>query len=210
MLLFVCVVLLLPYIAKAQNRPRNPTRRMQPKRTPPNRVLNKVQPARQTRPRAQQQAMRTRVQNNQNGHKRIKPAVVRGYFDVQWCDDDPFGIFPDDLYCDGYWYCDNGEIFEGICPEETPVFDMDYLECYEDDGTSWCLPWSNGEEIWEGECPADLNELAFLPGDTCDDYFICINGFPRQWWCAPGQHWDEGMQHCDSPISAGCDVRKNS
>lgn len=58
----------------------------------------------------------------------------------------------------------------------------------------------------DSECPTNTDEVVFLPGPHCDDYYICINGVPRLMECRQGQHWNIESQYCDDPHSAGCDV----
>lgn len=58
----------------------------------------------------------------------------------------------------------------------------------------------------DSECPTNTNDVVFLPGAYCDEYYICINGEPRRMECRQGQHWNEENQYCDDPHSAGCDV----
>lgn len=210
-LFILCLACAFLYYINAQTRVKNPPQRVQ-RRQPPARVLSKVQPAANTRTRAQQQAINARRVNKQRGigpkiskgQKRIKPATIRGYWDSGWCVEDPMGIFVHDD-CDKYWYCDNGEIYEGWCTDDLPIFDFEFLECAPEEW-GWCWAWNEGEGNWDAECPEDPNELGFVQGDTCEDYYICINGWPVQWWCAPGQHWNSLEWHCDTPAKAGCDV----
>ncbi|KAG5682548.1 hypothetical protein PVAND_011894 [Polypedilum vanderplanki] len=202
-----CVVCTFLYCINAQTRVRN--QQGVQRKQPPARVLNKVQPPANTRTRAQQQAIRLQALNKQRGimpkinkgHKRIKPASVRGYWDSSLCIEDPEGVFIHDD-CDKYWYCQDGEIYEYWCPDDLPIFDSVLLQCAPEEW-GWCAAW--GDNNWDAECPEDPNELGFIQGDTCEDYYICINGWPVQWWCAPGQHFNINEWHCDIPSLAGCD-----
>lgn len=60
----------------------------------------------------------------------------------------------------------------------------------------------------DSECPTNTNEVVFLPGELCEEYYICINGVPSLFECRQGQHWNIEKEYCDDPHAAGCDVRK--
>lgn len=58
----------------------------------------------------------------------------------------------------------------------------------------------------DSECPLNTNEVVFLPGEYCDEYYICLNGVPNLMSCRNGQHWNDFERYCDEPHLAGCDV----
>lgn len=58
----------------------------------------------------------------------------------------------------------------------------------------------------DSECPLNTNEVVFIPGEFCDNYYICLNGVPNVFFCREGQHWNTEKNHCDDPHNAGCDV----
>lgn len=136
--------------------------------------------------------------------KRPKPAKARSYWYPELCSDYPDldRIAHED--CDKYYQCyADGTHSVEWCPEDFPVFDYYDLECYDLD-YGICHLDAPSEE--DPECPLNSNDLVFLSGITCEDYYICNNGVPIQMWCRKGMHWNEALRYCDSPGNAGCDV----
>jgi hypothetical protein len=198
----LCLVILFINYVDGQNRPNRPVKpARRPYKTPPARVLNKVEP----KGRARQLLVRQRqTLKKPLTHGIIKPAQVRAYQD-DWCISDPEGIFFHED-CDKYYYCDeDGFLNEYWCPEETPIFDYYDLVCMAEGGDAMCWAWID-DGNWDGECPSDPNQVQFLPGENCNEYYICMNGWPSPLNCAPGQHWNQMWGYCDSPVNAQCDV----
>lgn len=133
--------------------------------------------------------------------RRPKPARGQSYWYPEVCFDFPDeDFFPHEEACDMYWEClEDGTAEERYCPEGE-TFDYEYLVCW-DEGICWVdAPEDNSE------CPIDSNELIFLPGETCENYYICNNGEPIPMTCAKGMHFSMEKQYCDTPVRAGCDV----
>lgn len=130
-----------------------------------------------------------------------RPAKARFYWYPEVCQEYPdYDAFPHEEACDMYWECQSdGIAVERFCPEGE-VFDYEYYVCW-DEGICW---WDAPEE--NSECPTNSNDLIFLPGDKCDNYYICINGQPTLMFCRPGMHWNMDKQYCDTPSNAKCDV----
>lgn len=65
------------------------------------------------------------------GGRNVKNGVKK-YIDPETC-----FMYPDEIYfthddCDKFWVCeDDGELWEGECPPETPIFDHEYFFCGE-------------------------------------------------------------------------------
>lgn len=135
---------------------------------------------------------------------RAKPATLRPFQD-EW---DPQQMCYDDLElwrladyeCDQYWECqDDGSALLFQC-DPGEIFDYEFLDCFED-----ALCWD--QEPQEDECPLNSNDvITFTDLENCGQYYICINGQPTLRSCRQGQHWNQAMQYCDNPGSAGCDV----
>lgn len=92
--------------------------------------------------------------------------------------------------------CDPGELFDpwtGFCEDE------EYVECLDNNWPDYPDP--------DAECPpAGSDEIRFLPSHYCEEYYICINGWPVLMHCRPGQHWNVWEEFCDDPENAGCEV----
>lgn len=202
----LCLVILYVNYVDAQNRPNRPVKpvRRPYKTPPPPRVLNIVEP----KGRARQQRLQIRqrqMSNKPNTHGKIKPAQVKAY-QHEWCEFDPEGRWASEDECDTYFYCDEyGDLQEYWCPPEKPILDYLSFFCMTEDEGGRCLPWDN-DDNWDAECPSDPYEVFFLPGGTCNDYYICLSGWPTLLDCAPGQHWNQIRGYCDSPLNAQCDV----
>lgn len=141
----------------------------------------------------------TKLRKRPQPARQTRPA--RPYWYPEICLDYPEndGFFPHEDYCDGYWVClDDGTAVEGFC-EEGEIFDAEGLYCAFD-----AVCWMDLPD--ETECPLNSNEIKFLPGDTCEDYYICNNGQPMPMRCAQGMHWNMVEENCDLPSRAGCDV----
>jgi hypothetical protein len=188
-LLVLCLLCAFFYCISAQNRVRRPPTR----NGPPPSVLRRVQPAANTRSRAQQAVITQRIRDKRRGirppisqgRKRIRPSTVRNYQDSSLCIDDPEGVFVHQQECGMYWYCFEGELYDEWCPEETPIFDyIDFICAPAEWGECWPdIGGDGGGGEWDDSCPQDPSELAFIRGDGCDDYYVCLSGWPVQWWC---------------------------
>lgn len=77
-----------------------------------------------------------------------------------------------------------------------------------DESICWIDIDSSNEPGEDSECPLNTKEVTFIPGEYCDEYYICLNGVPNMFLCREGQHWNEVMNYCDDPHVVGCDVRK--
>lgn len=203
----LCLVILYISETNAQIRSKPPVSVRRVKKPIPPRVLNKVAPA--SRTRQQQMKLNQRKQSTKKptfGH--IKPATIKSYQDTDWCVETPLGVFIHEQ-CDMFWWCDEeGNLWDDYCPDDRPVFDYEYLECFSlEDGP---LCWSDVDDgVWDAVCPDDPNEVFMLPGDNCDEYFVCISGISASFYCAPGQHFNPDMWYCDTPQNAQCDVSWN-
>ena len=200
------MILCINYV-EAQYRPSRPAMPARPAsryKKPPARVLNKVQPKGRTRQQQMQIKLR-QMSNNPLAHGRIKPAQVRAYQDER-CVDNPDERFPHETECDLFYYCgDDDNLYEWNCEGDTPIFDWYFQECMSvEEGQCW---HDVDDGNWDAACPENPYEIAFFYGETCNDYYICLNGFPTLLSCAPGQHWNEFMEYCDTPANAQCDVR---
>lgn len=134
---------------------------------------------------------------------RIKARQYQDWDPDQMCWDDPDLWRIADYECDQYWECEeDGTATFYQCPPGL-IFDFEWLDCYSREDGAMC--WSD-EEGQQGECPTNSNELVFLQGETCEDYYICMNGEPVQFWCREGQHWNMDRLYCDNPRTAGCNV----
>lgn len=60
--------------------------------------------------------------------------------------------------------------------------------------------------IYEGDIDftCDKNEVYSIPGN-CSAFIECSSGRPYVQTCAPGMHFNEKMQMCDTPCNARCD-----
>lgn len=69
------------------------------------------------------------------GKPKVNGLKPQPFWDPQFCIDDPnLEFFPDDLNCNQFWYCDEfGDLIEGFCPDESPIFDSVELFCGEPD-----------------------------------------------------------------------------
>lgn len=134
--------------------------------------------------------------------KRPNATKARPYWYPEVCFDYPNeDFFPHELACDMYWECQaDGTAEERWC-NEGEVFDYEYLTCW-DEG----ICWMDAPEEVDSECPLNSNNLIILPGETCENYYICNNGKPILMWCAKGMHFNMAQQYCESPARAGCDV----
>lgn len=135
--------------------------------------------------------------------KRPQPAntKAKAYWYDNLCIDNPdFDRFYHDD-CEQYYQCyEDGTWSIEWCPEGT-IFDFDLLECYEDG-----VCHNNVPADIDPRCPLVSNDLIFIGGITCEDYYICNNGIPIPMSCRKGMHWNSAMRYCDTPGKAGCDV----
>jgi hypothetical protein len=57
-------------------------------------------------------------------------AFVSGFDEI--CLDNPEAVWPHNTDCGMYIYCDDDFfVTDGFCPEETPIFDTEFLMCCE-------------------------------------------------------------------------------
>lgn len=195
------MILYINYV-EGQNRPGRPVIPARKFKTPPARVLNDVEPKGRTR---QRQMQIKRRQMSKSTPLRIRPSqAVRSYQD-DLCLDNPDKYYPHEEDCNMFYYCDEDfYLAPWTCPPEKPIFDYYFHECMSEEEDGMCYDPNDGS--WDDECPENPYEIAFLTGDTCEDYYICLNGWPMQWFCAPGQHWNQATGYCDTPANAQCDV----
>lgn len=199
----LCLVILYINYVDAQNRPGRPAVPVRkPYKTPPARVLNAVEPKGRTR---QRQMQIKRRQMSKSTPLRIKPAQAVRSYQSDVCFDDFEIQLPHEDECNWYYYCDDDyNLAVASCPPEAPIFDYLYHICMSEEEQGMCYEPNEGD--WDDECPTNVYEIAFLSGDTCEDYYICLSGWPMQWFCAPGQHWNQASGYCDTPANAQCDV----
>ncbi|CRK89764.1 CLUMA_CG003452, isoform A [Clunio marinus] len=148
--------------------------------------------------------------SNRRNNLRITPA--QGMFEPDFCE-----LFPDIAFfahenCNQFWGCDEfNEPYEDFCPDDQPIFDAQGQFCgVEGEAVCWSDVDDNPDypdypDNGDSECPLNTNEVIFLPGDHCDEYYICLNGVPNLVLCRDGQHWNIEMEYCDDPSRAGCD-----
>ena len=70
-----------------------------------------------------------------------------------------------------------------------------------------CLPENIANcDIENRECPPydDPNNLIFIPGYECEQYFICNQGVKLEQRCGSGFHWDLENSWCDFQENANC------
>lgn len=101
--------------------------------------------------------------------------------------------------CDQYYECSEDGWAEIITCPSGEIFDFEFLDCYPDG-----ICWSDGSGS-DDDCPSNSDGWT-LVGDTCDTYYICINGNPVEFRCRTGQHWNADREYCDNPRTAGCNV----
>ncbi|XP_017052069.1 protein obstructor-E [Drosophila ficusphila] len=61
----------------------------------------------------------------------------------------------------------------------------------------------------ESECSIYYNayHLRYVPSKvSCEKYFLCGNGIPREQTCTPGLHFSTKCDCCDIPSKAGCQI----
>ena len=92
--------------------------------------------------------------------------------------------------------CLDGDISTGRC-EEWEYFDSELKHCVEKDQFD-C-------QIVPGpECP-DSFGISFIPSsESCEEYYLCVNGDPHTMNCRAGLHWNQDKVACDYPQSANC------
>ncbi|XP_070501942.1 probable chitinase 10 [Chironomus tepperi] len=112
-------------------------------------------------------------------------------------------FFPHPDSCNWYFVCWNDVLINGVCDDDlvydpkarTCVFPEDY-DCVLGLYPRWTDP----------RCPPpESNDLVFLPSEYCDAFEICVNGWPIEVQCRPGQHWNADREYCDDPRNAGCE-----
>jgi hypothetical protein len=136
--------------------------------------------------------------------KAIKSRQYQDWDPNQMCWDDVELFRFADYECDSYWECQEDGSAELYQCDVGLIFDEEWQDCYSRDDGAIC--WSDEQGGGSDECPLNSNELITLPGETCEDYYICLNGQPVQMWCRRGQHWNIETQYCDNPRTAGCNV----
>jgi hypothetical protein len=124
--------------------------------------------------------------------EKVKPFSSRNIDCSQYPDKT---VFPDIHDCYRYLICDGGELFHEFCPEGH-IFNRDENLC--DDPDYYDVECINDPEYddYDERCPPPgSNDLVFLPSMYCDEFKICINGFPVIVMCRPGLHWnkEEGL-----------------
>lgn len=112
-------------------------------------------------------------------------------------------------------FCDEGLIFDAyelFCGMNDELNNWQTRFSYVTDigdpeeATCWSDPEFNPPDDNDSDCPLDSDDVIFIPGDYCDEYFICHNGIPQLFECRAGQHWNKQRNFCDEPHLAGCDV----
>lgn len=115
----------------------------------------------------------------------------------RFCAGIPNGLFVSSPRSCQHWiFCQNEAAVEGTCPASF-YFDVatqmcrypEFVDCRIDNVDVTCGPV----------------DLEFHPHpDNCEDYVICVDGFPRVSSCAPGLHWDNTREICDLPQNVQC------
>lgn len=124
-----------------------------------------------------------------------------GWDPDQFCADDPDLMIFAGYKCDEYYECQEDDTAQLFLCEEGLIFDEEWEGCFSREDGAIC--WSDGQN--SDDCP-NSDEITFLKGETCEDYYICLNGQPVQFRCRPGQHWNMDQGYCDNPRTAGCNV----
>lgn len=134
--------------------------------------------------------------------KAIKSRKYENWDPNQMCWDDVELWRFADYECDQFWECQEDGSAELFQCEPGLIFDEEWEGCFSRDDGAIC--WSDGQG-GDDFCPPNSNGDT-IRGETCEDYYICINGQPVQFWCRQGQHWNVDRQYCDNPRTAGCNV----
>ncbi|XP_046669560.1 protein obstructor-E isoform X1 [Homalodisca vitripennis] len=124
-----------------------------------------------------------------------------------------YGIFPDEVKCDTFWNCWNGEASRYQCSPGL-AYDRDSRVCMWADQVPECKL----EEVADGfGCPA-AGSVANSAGsfsrhahpDDCRKYYICMEGTAREYGCPIGTVFKigdaDGTGNCEDPEDVpGCE-----
>lgn len=98
--------------------------------------------------------------------------------------------------CQHWIFCQNQVAIEGQC-EGIFYFDVSMQMCR--------YPSYVNCQIDQVDVTCGVTDLELHPHpENCDQYVVCVEGFPRVVNCAPGLHWAESQQRCDVPANAQC------
>lgn len=133
--------------------------------------------------------------------KPILKELATPFWDNDFCRDfDDLTAFPHPDSCQEYLICYDNQIFEGQCPPGQ-LFDAWNGFCDRAENVK-CL--NHGQD---SRCPPrGSNEVRFLRGPQCNQFYLCFDGEPHLFTCHQGSHWNANLNFCDEPRFAGCAV----
>ncbi|XP_049779870.1 peritrophin-1-like [Schistocerca cancellata] len=129
-------------------------------------------------------------------------------------------FYPNDEDCNKYWECDNGNLYNGTCPEglvwNPNVDSCDFPFNYNcTSGKEAATGSHQAEDAVSAEsagvtCPAPSadgsHSVTFIPHeDDCGKYWRCDNGLLFAEECPEGQVWVDKMKTCDWELMYPCE-----
>ncbi|KAK2726895.1 protein obstructor-E-like [Artemia franciscana] len=121
-----------------------------------------------------------------------------------------YGIFADELRCDVFWSCWNGEANRYQCAPGL-AYDREARVCMWADQVPECKV----EEVGNGfQCPADAPAAGSFTRhahpEDCRKYYVCLDGSPREYGCPVGTVFkigdDDSSGFCADPEEVeGCE-----
>lgn len=116
------------------------------------------------------------------------------------CPDTGVSFFPHEESCSKFIMC-----FGGLALERTCAPNLHWSA-----GGEYCTTHAQAEcELENPLCPEvdDPNDLIFIPSlADCEKYYLCHQGEPKQFRCAPNFHFNPVENFCDYPELANCEV----
>lgn len=141
------------------------------------------------------------------------------------CDNKQPGTYEEDLNnCLVYIYCDNDNSAKAFCPNESPYFSKNDMDCVSNENvcgnrpktttTITTITTTTPKPITNNtnglvECPAteDPNNPIFIANNkSCSEYFLCFHGQPMAMHCANMLQFDMKQQRCDLAENVKCQV----
>lgn len=109
-----------------------------------------------------------------------------------------YGIFAHETSCTSYWSCWNGTANLEKCPQGL-LFSEDIHTCDWPERVADCQK--------HPLCKDNLNGNVVF-GNSCDQYWMCVHGYPRKQSCPAGLAFNKETLNCEHAASvAGCEPK---